>query len=173
MTMGIDLTVEKVEKRVSEATLVVVMDVYYCFLFSRNSGSGCQPRPSRGAYFTIFKINWRTLASRSPDLSRMNFALNSLIRSVRIRRESIYEFAKAETVPSRRKMRVGAALRYCSKGTLFARGLTGSYPPKASSTLWRLHRSRLVVCEDPLHSRAWLQKEPDRGRARRWVEADT
>ena len=55
------------------------------FFLSRNWGSGCQPRPSRGAYFTIFKMNWSTRASRRPNLSRINFALNSLIRSVRIR----------------------------------------------------------------------------------------
>ena len=92
---------------------------------ARNSGSGCQPRFSRGAYFTIFKVICRTLASRMPDLWRINFALNSLTRSVRIWRESIYGFAKAEIGPSRRKIRVGAALRYCSNGCLFARGFTG------------------------------------------------
>ena len=31
--MNIDLTVEEVEKRIFEATLVVVFDVYYCYLF--------------------------------------------------------------------------------------------------------------------------------------------
>ena len=118
------------------------------FFFDKNSGKGCQPRPSRGAYFTIFKLSWSTLASRRPDLSRINFALNSLIRFVKIWRELIYGFAKAETVSSRMNIRVGEALRYCSKGCLFSRGLTGSYftwtvihnlaaPPNPISCLWR------------------------------------
>ena len=76
---------EKIQNRVAEAALVIVLDVNYCFFsFDRKSGKGSQPSPSRGAYFTIFKVNCNTLASRRSDLSRINFALNSLIRSVRI-----------------------------------------------------------------------------------------
>ena len=48
------------------------------FFLDKNSGNGCQPRPSRGAYFTIFKVNWSTLASRRPDLSRINFCIKIL-----------------------------------------------------------------------------------------------
>ena len=45
--------------------------------------------------------------------------------------------------------------------------------PGPSSTLWRLHQIRRAVCEGPFDSRVWLQKEPDRDRARHWGEADT
>lgn len=49
-------------------------------------------------------MNLSTLTSLRPDFSRMNFALDSVIRFVRIRRESIYGFSKVETVTSRLKM---------------------------------------------------------------------
>ena len=128
------------------------------FFLTRNSGSGCQPRPSKGAYFTIFKVNCRTLVSRRPDLSRKNFALNSLIRSINIRRDSILRFANADIVLSHLNMRVGAALRYCSKHCLFAIGLTGSYstwivintlaaPPNSISCLWMSRPQSSLVPE--------------------------
>ena len=70
-------------------------------------------------------------------------------------------------------MRVGAALRYCSHGCLFARGLTNSYltwtvihtlaaPPNSISWLWR------SWAQSPC-----LQKAPDRGQALHWEEAGT
>ena len=79
------------------------------FVLDRNSGKGCHPRFSRGAYFIIFKVNCSTLASLRPDLSLINLALNFLIRSMRIQRKSIYGFENAEIVSSRLN-RVGAAL---------------------------------------------------------------
>ena len=104
------------------------------FVLDMNTTRGFQPRPLSGAYYTIFKVNCKTLVSRRADLSRDKFALNSLIRFVKIRRHLILGFPNAEIVPSRLNMRVGAALRYCSKSCLFARGLTGS-----NSTLTVIH----------------------------------
>ena len=63
--------------------------VYLLSFLSKNFRNSCQPRPSKGAYYIIFKVNCKTLASRRPDLSRINLALNSLIWSVKIQKESI------------------------------------------------------------------------------------
>ena len=118
---------EQEKKRVTKTALIVFQTLIIASFSARKSGSDCHPRLSRGAYFTILKVNCRTLASRSPDFSRINFALNFLIRFVRIRRLLIYRFSKPEIFSSRLNMRVGAALRYCLTGFLFARGLTGLY----------------------------------------------
>ena len=117
-------------------------------------------------------MNWSTLVYRIPDLSRNNFAFNSLIRSVKIRKDSIYGFAKAETGLSRSKLRVGAALKYCSKGCLYATGITGSYstctvihtmaaPPYSMSYLWRFPPQSSLAPK-----RAWSRSSTTLGRRR-------
>ena len=80
---------DKVQKRVAKEALIIVLNVYYCFLLVNKSGKGCQPRRSSGAYFTLFKVICNTLARQRQDLSRMNFVLNFSIRSGEIRMESI------------------------------------------------------------------------------------
>ena len=47
------LAFEKVKKCVTKAAFFVVLNVSYCLLFDRYLGRGCQPRPSKGAYFII------------------------------------------------------------------------------------------------------------------------
>ena len=55
---------KEVQKSVAEAAFVVVLYVYYCLFVDRNSGKSCYSRISRNAYFTIFKVNCKTLANR-------------------------------------------------------------------------------------------------------------
>ena len=60
------LAFEEVTKSVTEAAIVVVLNIQYCFLFDRKSGREFQLRPSRGAYFIIFKVKCKTLTSQRP-----------------------------------------------------------------------------------------------------------